>query len=211
MELIKRPMTIIHVETNGLDPEKCDVTRVTVCDVNGGEITGRWVFDGLADTTVGSTRINGLPGSWSARFGLDQGTLRHDVDALLFGGLGTELLLCNNAPWTLEVLGYQDFTPSVLDVSVLDQIAQGARPRARTWHALCTAHGVRSTDPCASYLEILRTLCARNDDLCEVEPRTVHAVQQNTYRARAEDYRAYLARTPDRAHEADGVRTSWPI
>lgn len=211
MKLINRSMSTIHVETDGLDPERCDVTRATVCDVDGGEIVGRWVFDGLADPITDSTRINGTPGSWSARFGLEQGTLRHDVDTVLFDSLGTEILLCNNAPWTLAVLGYPVFEPCVLDVSVLDQIAQGARPRARTWHALCTAHGVRSTDPCASYLEILRTLCARHDDLHEVEPRTVHTVQWNTHRARAEDYRAWLARTPDRAHEADGVRISWPI
>jgi hypothetical protein len=145
VKLINRSMSTIHVETDGLDPERCDVTRATVCDVDGGEI----------------------------------------------GELGTELLLCNNAPWTLAVLGYPVFEPCVLDVSVLDQIAQGARPRARTWHAMCTAHGVRSTDPLPG--DPVRT--ARRGGA----PHGAHRAVEHPCRG--------LQGT----HEADGVRISWPI
>ena len=210
MDLMEREMTILHVATNGVGDD-CEIARVTACAVIGGEIVVRTELDGLCGMPAGATRINGLPDSYLAWNGMPQDALLVAVEQTVMESFDTNLLLVNNAPFTLGAIGWTMSRVNILDVGVLDLIPQGVRGRVRTWHELCTAHRVRSTDPCASYLEILRALCDAHSDLRAAKPHDLMGAQVRAFRARAESYANWLRGVPERAHEADDVRTSWPV
>lgn len=154
-------MTAIHVASTGVDPGTAKVARVTLCDVRGGEIVGRYEFDNPVDMPVEARRINGMTSGYLAFDTEDWFEEAHEEISLI----GNPVLIVNNAPWTLRMMGYELISTHVLDVAVMDRIAQGARSRPRTWHAMCVAWGVRSTDVCASYVELVRAMCTHSPAL----------------------------------------------
>lgn len=221
------------LETTGVDVETDRI--VTACVVGCGSAPATesrtWLADPGIEIPEGAAKVHGITTEKARAEGRPAADVVAEVvTALASAARDGEPIVAMNASFDFTVLdrecerygikslwAYSDATPRVIDVRVLDKHIDRYRKGSKTLGALCDHYGVRldgahSADADAlAACRVAWRIGSIRPELAALPLDVLHEQQVAWAREQAESLANYFRRTPGKEHQADGVRTDWPL
>lgn len=227
------PLMGVDFETTGINPQTDRI--VTGAVVYSGEqrrdirITN-WVSDaGGAEVPEGAARIHGYTTARIREEGRPAAEVVEEIVTALSEAVGAGVpLVAMNANFDLTMLEreaerhgvrplFVRSSPQVIDPRVIDKAVDRYRPGRRTLTDLCRYYGVGLDDAHTADADALaacmvtRRLGSQFPEVGDLSVAELHQHQIEWARQQAEGLADYFRRTPGKEHQADGVRTEWPL
>lgn len=219
------------LETTGVDVETDRI--VTACVVQcGGNVpvqSATWLADPGIEIPEGAAKIHGISTEQARAEGRPAAEVIEQVTAALAQVSRDGIpIVAMNASFDLTMLDrearrhgieplFEICEPLVVDPRVLDKQIDRYRKGGRTLTDLCKTYrvsldGAHSADADAiAACRVVWRLGKEYPDLPLIPLPELHEKQVDWAREQGESFADYLRKTPGREHEADGVRTDWPL
>jgi DNA polymerase-3 subunit epsilon len=221
------------LETTGIDVETDRIVTACVVEVVGGEapITVNWMADPGIEIPEGAEKVHGISTERARAEGQQaEEVVAEVIDLLRQAVMAGRPIVAMNAAFDLTMLdrearrhGHKTLTDlvgdelRVVDPFVLDKAIDKYRRGGRTLTDLCRHYrvaldGAHSADADAiAACRVAWRIASRYPRIASTPLEELHEQQVGWAREQGGSFAAYLRRIPDRAHEADGVRTDWPF
>lgn len=226
-------MAGFDLETTGVDVETDRIVTACVVHCGGGPTTESrtWLANPGIEIPEGAAKLHGI----TTERARAEGRPAADVVAELLTALASaardgEPIVAMNAAFDLTLLDrecarhgikslwdYTDAIPLVIDVKVLDKHIDRYRKGSKTLGALCAHYGValdgaHSADADAiAACRVAWRIGSTRPELAALPLDVLHEQQVAWAAEQAESLADYFRRTPGKEHQADGVRTDWPL
>ncbi|MEH0657681.1 exonuclease domain-containing protein [Streptomyces stelliscabiei] len=220
------------LETTGVDVENDRIVTACVVQCGGKHPTqsATWMADPGVEIPESAARVHGITTEKARAEGQPAGQVIEQVVAALsqivYAGIP---VVAMNASFDLTLLDrearrhkvypladrYVD-EMTVIDPKVLDKQISRRKGR-RTLSDLCEHYqvpldGAHSADADAiAACRVAWRIATQDTRIGSADPKTLHGWQIEWARQQGESLRDYFARTPGKEHQADGVRTEWPL
>ncbi|WP_019547620.1 MULTISPECIES: 3'-5' exonuclease [Streptomycetaceae] len=221
------------LETTGTDVETDRIVTACVVQCGGGLPTqsATWLADPGVEIPEGAAAVHGITTERARAEGQPAGEVVQQIVAALSQVVLAGIpLVAMNAQFDLTLLDrearrhrVQPLTDiggellRVIDPRVLDKKIDRYRRGGRKLEDLCrhygvTLNGAHSSDADAiAACRVAWRIAQREPALADAELSFLHEKQVAWARDQAEGLAAYFRRTPGKEHQADAVRTDWPL
>lgn len=220
-------------ESTGVDVENDRIVTACVVQVGSGQpaAPANWLADPGVEIPEAASRIHGITTERARKEGRPAGEVVEQVVAALAAVVLSDIpIVAMNASFDFTILdrearrhGVQPLAEivgtdlRVVDPFVLDKRIDPYRPGKRTLTDLCRHYqvpldGAHSAD--ADAVAACRVAWRIASTYAEIGNATLdelHDQQEDWAREQAESLAAYFRRTPGKEHQADTVRTDWPL
>lgn len=221
------------LETTGVDVENDRIVTACVVQCGGGHDTasGTWLADPGIEIPEGAAKVHGITTEQARAEGRPAAEVVEQVVAALAEVVlaGTPVVAMN-AAYDLTLLdrearrhGVQPLVDivgddlRVIDPRVLDKQVDKFRRGGRKLEDLCRTYEVRldgahSADADAiAACRVAWRIATKKPQIGRASLVDLHAWQIRWAKEQAESLADYFRRTPGKEHQADGVRTEWPL
>ncbi|MGY0023709.1 exonuclease domain-containing protein [Streptomyces sp. YJ-C3] len=221
------------LETTGIDVETDRIVTACVVQCGGGHDTasGTWLADPGIEIPEDAAKVHGITTEQARAEGRPAAEVVEQVIAALAEVVlaGTPVVAMN-AAFDFTLLdrearrhGVQPLVDivgddlRVIDPRVLDKAVDKFRRGGRKLEDLCRTYGVRldgahSADADAiAACRVAWRIATTKPKIGDSSLAVLHASQVEWAREQAESLADYFRRTPGKEHQADGVRTDWPL
>ena len=220
------------LETTGVDVETDRIVTACVVQCGGKHPTqsATWLANPGIEIPEGAARVHGITTEKARAEGQPAGQVIEQVVAALsqvvYAGIP---VVAMNANFDLTLLDREarrhNVYPladryidemTVIDPKVLDKQISRRKGR-RTLSDLCEHYqvpldGAHSADADAiAACRVAWRIAMQDTRIGSADPKVLHKWQVEWARQQGESLRDYFARTPGKEHQADGVRTEWPL
>jgi DNA polymerase III epsilon subunit-like protein len=219
------------LETTGVDVETDRIVTACVVQVGGGHPTqtANWLANPGIDIPEGAAKIHGITTEQARTEGRPAAEVVEQVTAALAQVARDGIpIVTMNGSFDLTLLDrearrhgvqalFETCEPSVIDVRVLDKVVDKYRRGSRKLIDLCATYkvaldGAHSADADAiAACRVAWRIATAHPRIGGTPLQELHQQQITWAREQGESFADYLRQRPDRAHEADGVRTDWPL
>ncbi|MCY0960816.1 exonuclease domain-containing protein [Streptomyces sp. H27-H5] len=216
------------LETTGVDVETDRIVTACVVQCGGGQPTASasWMADPGIEIPEGASNVHGITTERARAEGKPAAEVVADVLAALGQVIAAGIpIVAMNARYDLTLLDREarrhGLTPlpaaHVVDPLVLDKHLDRFREGSRTLTALCDHYDVRldgahSADADAvAACRLAWRMGSTRSDLAALPLDTLHSQQAAWAAEQATSLADYFRRTPGKEHQADGVRSEWPL
>lgn len=221
------------LETTGVDVENDRIVTACVVQCGGGHDTASatWLADPGVKIPEGAARVHGITTERARAEGRPAGEVVEQVVAALAKVVVAGIpIVAMNAAYDLTLLdrearrhGVQPLTDIVggdlyvIDPRVLDKQVDQRRKGSRTLESLCQHYQVRldgahSSDADAiAACRVAWRIGSTHERLAAMTLPELHEAQIKWAEAQGRSLAAHFRRTPGKEHQADGVRTEWPL
>lgn len=218
------------LETTGTDVDSDRIVTACVVQVGGGLPTqsATWLANPGVEIPDGAAAVHGITTEKARAEGRPAAEVVEQVTAALTQVARDGIpIVAMNASFDLTLLereceryGVPSLwlaTPVVVDPRVLDKQIDRYRRGGRTLTDLCQHYGVKldgahSADADAiAACRVAWRIATQYPHIGDADLGDLHEQQVAWAREQAEGLRAYFARTPGKEHQADTVRTDWPL
>jgi DNA polymerase-3 subunit epsilon len=221
------------LETTGIDVEQDRIVTACVVQCGGGHGTasGTWLADPGVEIPDGAAAVHGITTAQARAEGRPAAEVVEQVVAALAKvAVSGVPVVAMNAPYDFTLLdrearrhGVQPLIDIVgdellvIDPRVLDKAVDKFRRGGRKLEDLCRTYEVRidgahSADADAiAACRVAWKIASKKPKIGGASLADLHAWQIEWAREQAEGLADYFRRTPGKEHQADGVRTEWPL
>jgi DNA polymerase-3 subunit epsilon len=221
------------LETTGIDVEQDRIVTACVVQCGGGHGTasGTWLADPGVEIPEGAAAVHGITTAQARAEGRPAAEVVEQVVAALAKvAVSGVPVVAMNAPYDFTLLdrearrhGVQPLIDIVgdellvIDPRVLDKAVDKFRRGGRKLEDLCRTYEVRidgahSADADAiAACRVAWKIASKKPKIGGASLADLHAWQIEWAREQAEGLADYFRRTPGKEHQADGVRTEWPL
>lgn len=221
------------LETTGIDVEQDRIVTACVVQCGGGHDTasGTWLADPGIEIPEGAAQVHGITTEQARAEGRPAAeVVKQVVAALAEVVLAGTPIVAMNASYDLTLLdrearrhGVQPLVDivgddlRVIDPRVLDKQVDKFRRGGRKLEDLCRTYDVRldgahSADADAiAACRVAWRIATKKPQIGRASLVDLHAWQIRWAKEQAESLADYFRRTPGKEHQADGVRTEWPL
>lgn len=220
-------------ETTGIDVEHDRIVTACVVQVGAGQppAPGNWIADPGVEIPEAAARVHGITTERARKEGRPAGEVVEQVVAALAAVVLSDIpIVAMNAAFDFTILdrearrhGVQPLAEivgtdlRVVDPFVLDKHIDPYRPGKRTLTDLCRHYqvpldGAHSADADAvAACRVAWRIASTHAEIGNAFLDELHELQEDWAREQAESLAAYFRRTPGKEHQADTVRTDWPL
>lgn len=227
------PLCAVDFETTGVNPQTDRI--VTAAVVYSGTVRRdiritTWVSDaGGAEVLEAAARIHGYTTARIRKEGRPAAEVVAEIVTVLGEAADAGVpIVAMNATFDLTMLEreaerygvrplFVRSSPQVIDPRVIDKAVDRYRPGRRTLTDLCRYYGVALDDAHTADADALaacmvtRRLGGQFPKVGDLTVAELHQHQIEWARQQAEGLADYFRRTPGKEHQADSVRTEWPL
>lgn len=220
------------LETTGVNVETDRIVTACVVQCGGKHPTQSttWLANPGIDIPEAAARVHGITTEQARAEGQPAGQVVEQVVHALLGAVRAGIpVVAMNANFDLTLLDREarrhtvyplaDLVADemvVVDPKVLDKQISRRKGR-RTLSDLCEHYqvpldGAHSADADAiAACRVAWRIATQDSRIGSADPKTLHGWQVEWARQQGESLRDYFARTPGKEHQADSVRTEWPL
>ncbi|MDJ0460642.1 3'-5' exonuclease [Streptomyces sp. H27-C3] len=226
-------MAGFDLETTGVDVETDRIVTACVVQVGGGHPvqTANWLADPGVEIPDGAAKIHGITTEQARAGGRPAAEVVEQVVAALAQVVRDGIpVVAMNASFDLTMLDREarrhqvptltdlvDNALFVVDPRVLDKVVDKFRRGGRKLEDLCRTYevaldGAHSADADAiAACRVAWRIASTKGQIGALALPELHTAQIGWAREQAEGLASYFRKTPGKEHQADGVRTEWPL